>query len=287
MDSNERINMQKISFKDGVSETLLINLYFRSLENKLPKPLLKDEFSGAVVDKIDYDFSKFDSSDMSRIGVIIRAKYFDDEIIEFAKNKECIVVVQVGAGFDTRPLRLEHACPNAVFYDLDLPDVIKFRDELVPKAKQNFSLACSMLETAWMDELAGKYPQTPFIFVLEGVSMYFEESEMKGFFLNLAKRFKGEVALDLLNVWCCKMMAKNHTKHDTLKYIKDAKTKFGIDDPRDIERWDDEGCIKYLKTGIMMDMYLNRWPFKARLMRFIPTLKHSCTMSVYGLNLAQ
>ena len=76
-------------------------------------------------------------------------------------------------------------------------------------------------------------------------------------------------------------------KHDTLKYVKDAKTKFGIDDPRDIERWDDEGRIKYLKTGIMMDMYLNRWPFKARLMRFIPTLKRSCTMSVYGLNLAQ
>jgi len=37
--------MEKIAFTDAVSETLLINLYLRSLENKHPEPILKDEFS--------------------------------------------------------------------------------------------------------------------------------------------------------------------------------------------------------------------------------------------------
>lgn len=48
--------MEKIKFSDGVSETLLINLYFRSLENLVKKPILKDEFSGEIIKHLDYDF---------------------------------------------------------------------------------------------------------------------------------------------------------------------------------------------------------------------------------------
>jgi len=49
--------MKKIEFEGTVSETLLINLYFRSKENQETMPILKDEFSGDVVSKIDYDFA--------------------------------------------------------------------------------------------------------------------------------------------------------------------------------------------------------------------------------------
>lgn len=100
--------MEKIKFSDGVSETLLINLYFRSLENLVKKPILKDEFSGEIIKHLDYDFSKFDKSKLSRVGTVIRAKFFDDEILKIAnENKNCdLVIIQVGAGLDTRPLRL-------------------------------------------------------------------------------------------------------------------------------------------------------------------------------------
>lgn len=60
--------MEKIDFNNAISETLLINLYFRSLENKLENPIMKDEFSGAVVEKIDYDFKKFNTGKFSRVG---------------------------------------------------------------------------------------------------------------------------------------------------------------------------------------------------------------------------
>ena len=146
--------MKKIEFEGTVSETLLINLYFRSKENQETMPILKDEFSGDVVSKIDYDFAKFDRSTLSRVGTVIRARFFDDCILKFTREHPTAVIVQVGAGLDTRPLRLAPLCPEATFYDLDLPDVIALRDKLVPKAPRNYSLACSMLETAWMDELA-------------------------------------------------------------------------------------------------------------------------------------
>nr|WP_315018526.1 class I SAM-dependent methyltransferase [uncultured Campylobacter sp.] len=112
---------KKIKFNDAISETLFINLYFRALDNDEPDPILGDPFSRPVMQRIDYDFAKFKGGKFSKTGTVIRARFFDDEILDFAhKNAgEKLVVVQVGAGLDTRPLRLEKRLPDALFYDAD------------------------------------------------------------------------------------------------------------------------------------------------------------------------
>ena len=272
--------MEKIEFEGTVSETLLINLYFRSKENEEAKPILKDEFSGDVVSKIDYDFAKFDRSTLSRVGTVIRAKFFDDCILKFTREHPTAVIVQVGAGLDTRPLRLAPLCPEATFYDLDLPDVIALRDKLVPKAPQNYSLACSMLETAWMDELARKHAGAKFVFVLEGVSMFFEKPIFREFFLNLAARFSGLVLVDLLNDFATKM---NTRKHDTLKFMKEeVKIKMGIAGADEVEAWDKER-IKCLEIGTMMNMYKHRWGLVGRVMSWIKPFREACRMFVFAL----
>ncbi|WP_299029988.1 class I SAM-dependent methyltransferase [uncultured Campylobacter sp.] len=110
--------MEKIAFADIVSETLLINLYFRSKENEEAKPILKDEFSGDVASRIDYDFAKFDRSTLSRVGTVIRARFFDDCILKFTSEHPAAVIVQVGAGLDTRPLRLLRSAQRRPFTTL-------------------------------------------------------------------------------------------------------------------------------------------------------------------------
>ena len=272
--------MEKIAFTDAVSETLLINLYFRSRENKEAEPILKDEFSGEIVNKIDYDFSKFDRSTLSKVGVAIRARFFDDRIVKFIREHPTAVIVQVGAGLDTRPLRLAPVCPEATFYDLDLPDVIALRDKLVPKAPRNSSLPCSMLETAWMDELAAKHAGEKFIFVLEGVSMFFEKPIFQEFFLNLTARFSGLVLVDLLNNFATKM---NTRKHDTLKFMKEeVKLKMAVNGPAEVEAWDKER-IKCLEIGIMSSMYKHRWGLIGRVLGWIKPFREMCRMFVFAL----
>ena len=272
--------MEKIAFEGTVSETLLINLYFRSKENQETAPILKDEFSGDVVSKIDYDFAKFDRSTLSRVGTVIRARFFDDCILKFTREHPDAVIVQVGAGLDTRPLRLAPVCPEATFYDLDLPDVIALRDKLVPKAPRNYSLPCSMLETAWMDELARKHAGEEFVFVLEGVSMFFEKPIFREFFLNLAARFSGLVLVDLLNDFATKM---NTRKHDTLKFMKEeVKIKMGIAGADEVEAWDKER-IKCLEIGTMMNMYKHRWGLVGRAMGWIKPFREACRMFVFAL----
>ena len=272
--------MEKIEFEGTVSETLLINLYFRSKENQETTPILKDEFSGDVVSKIDYDFAKFDRSTLSRVGTVIRARFFDDCILKFTREHPTAVIVQVGAGLDTRPLRLAPVCSEATFYDLDLPDVIALRDKLVPKAPRNYSLPCSMLETAWMDELAAKHAGEEFVFVLEGVSMFFEKPIFREFFLNLAARFSGLVLVDLLNDFATKM---NTRKHDTLKFMKEeVKLKMGIAGADEVEAWDKER-IKCLEIGTMMNMYKHRWGLVGRVMSWIKPFREACRMFVFAL----
>ena len=77
--------MEKIAFTDAVSETLLINLYLRSLENKHPEPILKDEFSKDVVNRIEYDFAKFDRSKLKQI--YERASKLNSNFIKSAQTQ--------------------------------------------------------------------------------------------------------------------------------------------------------------------------------------------------------
>ena len=272
--------MEKIAFADIVSETLLINLYFRSKENEEVRPILKDEFSGDVASRIDYDFAKFDRSTLSRVGTVIRARFFDDCILKFTREHPAAVIVQVGAGLDTRPLRLAPLCPEATFYDLDLPDVIALRDKLVPKAPRNYSLACSMLETAWMDELARNHAGAKFVFVLEGVAMYFEKAVFQEFVLNLSERFEGLLLTDLINKFAARSNAR---KHDVLKFMKgDVKFKMSVEGADEVEAWDKER-IKCLEIGTMTNMYKHRWGLIARMLSYIKPFREACRMFVFAL----
>ena len=49
------------------------------------------------------------------------------------------------------------------------------RRELIPEQPDNVYIAASLLETDWMDDLRRKHPEAEFIFIVEGVLMYFYE----------------------------------------------------------------------------------------------------------------
>ena len=272
--------MQKPNFKNSVSETLLINLYMRHLDFKGAAPILNDPFSSAVVEQIDYDFAKFDDARLSKTGTIIRAKFFDDETLRLAAEFDCPVIVQLGAGLDTRPLRLQSALPSAIFYDLDLPDVIAVRDALLPKAQNNFSLPRSMLDPSWMDELAAKHGSAGYIFILEGVSMYFEKEEFKEFFIALSQKFRGYVLSDFMSNFAVKKF--DHKRHDAMRHMQNAPFKMGISGGAEVQSWD-SAHIRFVREAAMMKMYREHWSLKARLFSLIPAFCNACKMFVFKI----
>ena len=80
---------------------------------------------------------------LSEVGCVVRGWYFDRAVRRFIERYPHPVVVNVGCGLDTRFQRI--ADPKAIFYDMDLPEVIALRRELIPEQPANHYLADSLL----------------------------------------------------------------------------------------------------------------------------------------------
>ncbi|ETD17544.1 hypothetical protein HMPREF1199_01795 [Hoylesella oralis CC98A] len=140
---------EKIKFSGVVQETLLIPLYMRAVESKRRADnILKDDFAEGLVDRIDYNFAKLKNAKMSYVGCVVRGRYYDDAVRSFILSHRNPVVVNVGCGFDTRYQRiLEH--DRAVFYELDLPEVIELRRHLIPEQQGDTYIEGSLLDDCW------------------------------------------------------------------------------------------------------------------------------------------
>ena len=187
-----------------MAETLLIPLYMRAKESRRAHPILDDKAAERLADSLEYDYSQFDGAKLSEVGCVVRGWYFDRAVRRFIETHPNPVVVNVGCGLDTRFQRIGGG--KAIFYDMDLPEVIALRRELIPEQPGNVYIAASLLETDWMDDLRRRHPDGAFIFVVEGVLMYFYEKQVKSFLRAVASRFGGgELWFDV----CGTMMSRH------------------------------------------------------------------------------
>lgn len=151
---------QKCKFKSIVAETLLIPLYMRAKESRRDNPILNDKTAERLAVSLEYDYSQFDGAKLSEVGCVVRGWYFDRAVRRFIETQPNPVVVNVGCGLDTRFQRIGDR--KAVFYDMDLPEVIALRRQLIPEQPGNIYIAASLLETDWMDDLLRKHPDSKY-----------------------------------------------------------------------------------------------------------------------------
>ena len=122
--------------KNTVQETLIIPLYARKMCSELYPNLYRDEAALRLVGAVDYDFSaleKKSKSLMQRFGFLEVAMRQNDLAIEVREYLKChpnAAVVNLGCGLDSTG----RACDNGKckLYNLDFPDVIAVRNELLP-----------------------------------------------------------------------------------------------------------------------------------------------------------
>jgi O-methyltransferase involved in polyketide biosynthesis len=173
-----------------VEETLLLPLYFRAIESQRPDALLKDENAVALVRQGCFDFTRIGQAphdEASQVAVILRNRELDRRARDFLARCPDAGVVHLGCGLDSRFERVENG--RGEWYDLDLPDVIALRRQYLGGERDRYHLlACSMLDEAWLCAVYPLRPR-PFLFLAEGVFMYFSEAQVKSFVLMLQKRF--------------------------------------------------------------------------------------------------
>ena len=244
---------QKHEFKSIVAETLLIPLYMRAKESRRERPILNDKAAECLADSLEYDYSRFDGAKLSEVGCVVRGWYFDRAVRRFIGTHARPVVVNVGCGLDTRFQRIGGG--KAVFYDMDLPEVIALRRELIPEQPGNAYIAASLLETGWMDDLLRRHPDAEFIFIVEGVLMYFYEKQVRSFLHAVVSRFGGgELWFDV----CGTMMSRHGVKPDSLRK-HEAQIRSGINDGHRVEQW--EPVLQLIEQANYMKFFRPRWGF--------------------------
>ena len=123
--------------KNTVQETLILPLYSRKLCSELYPNLYRDETAVRLIDQIDYDFSEAEKNSrslMQRFGALEVAMRQNDlafEVQAYLKKHPCAAVVNLGCGLDNTG----RACDNGrcKIYNLDFPDVIALRQQLLPQ----------------------------------------------------------------------------------------------------------------------------------------------------------
>ena len=224
--------MSKITLQSQnvVAETLLIALYARALEAQCPAPLVRDDKAIALVKQIDYDFSRFKLRGHDQATTIMRLREFDRQARGFLARHPEAVVVHIGCGLDTRFERVDNG--QVEWYDLDLPEVINLRHNLMDETVRCRFLGYSVFDRAWLDTVS-IHAGRPFLFLAEGVLPYFEEAQVKDLVLLLKEQFPGaELVCDAMTPF----MIRLHNLELIFSKIS-ARLHWGLKHGRDLESW--------------------------------------------------
>ena len=236
--------------KNTVQETLSIPLFARKVCSELYPDLYRDETAVRLIDQIDYDFSEAEKNSrslMQRFGsleVAMRQGDLAFEVRDYLKDHPNAAVVNLGCGLDSTG----RACDNGSckIYNLDFPDVIAVRNELLPVGEREENIPCDLNDTAWFSQIDATDGA---IFFASGVFYYFLTEQVKALVQRMADAFPGGVLVfDVANRTAVKMIAKTWLKSAK---IQDVGAYFAVSDaPQEIGPWDSR--LQVTSRGYML-----------------------------------
>jgi O-methyltransferase involved in polyketide biosynthesis len=176
-----------------IEQTAFVTAYARALDSRWPRPILGDTLSDEIVAKIDYDFQGLRVPSSAVRQTALRAKLLDDRVGAFISEHPDAVVVALGAGLDTGMQRVKP--PATVdWYSVDLPHVIELRDQLVPAGDHAYSVAASLADDAWTDQIPSERPT---MLVADGLLAFLSEPVIINLFRHIPEHFRsGELAIN-------------------------------------------------------------------------------------------
>jgi O-methyltransferase involved in polyketide biosynthesis len=162
----------------------------------------------------------------------------------------------MGCGFDTAFQRVDNGTMRRI--DLDLPDVIELRSELLPPGPRQRSLGTSVLDPGWIGEIDAS--EGVFI-VAAGLLCYFEEQQVRDLLVRLARAFPGGgMVLDTFSPLGMRVSNRRVLRDSGMDAA--AVLRWCIRRPRDIQHWDD--AIRVVSCSGLYSSVSGRLPFLQR-----------------------
>jgi O-methyltransferase involved in polyketide biosynthesis len=120
-----------------------------------------------------------------QINSAVRAHNFDTELRKLIAQYPEATIINIGAGLDTTFQRVDNG--HIFWYDLDLPDTIALRRQLIPEGERNRFIAKSVFDRSWFSDVEVRGSRV--IFMAAGVLAYFTSHDIRKLFLDLSGEF--------------------------------------------------------------------------------------------------
>jgi O-methyltransferase involved in polyketide biosynthesis len=232
-----------------VSRTAILLLICHAIEAGKKNPVFNDPMAGPCLDKLISIASEEDKRWItkkkreyegirrrdSKAGVR-RWKAFDNAANRFiADNPKC-TVINLACGFDTRFWRIENE--KCRYIELDLPEVIKMKKEILKDDLGYEVIGGSVLDTSWIDKVTIN-GNTNFLLLAEGLFMWFPQQDAARVFKEIGERFvRSQLVLDMVPEKYTKGIWKSFIRlHSRIDWGLDVSWAFGFKDPHDIEAY--------------------------------------------------
>ena len=255
--------------KNTVQETLVIPLFGRLVCSERFPELFNDPEAKRICDSLDYDFAEKRPKMESAAGLFgaleVAQRQYDlrCEVKAYLKNHPKASVVNLGCGLDDTFSKCDNG--ECMGYNIDLPDVIKVRDDLLPAGEREQNIACDLNDFSWMDRIDASGGA---VFFAAGVFYYFKTEDVKRLFSAMAEHFPQAVlAFDSCNAKGAKMMRSTWLKEAR---ITDVSAFFSLEDEKELTGWSDHFRSVTAKSYMRgyRDIYKNVGLFHKLMIRF-------------------
>ena len=232
-----------------VSRTAILLLICRAIEAEKNKTLFNDPMAVLCLERLMSIASEEDKRWILREkrmyeGIHERdakagarkGKVFDNAANRFiADNPKC-TVINLACGFDTRFWRIENE--KCKYIELDLPEVITLKKEILKDHLGYELISCSVLDTSWIDKVTSS-GNTGFLLLAEGLFMWLPKQDATRLLQEIAARFDlSQLVLEMVLEKYTKGIWKSLLRlHSRLEWGLNVAWVSGIKNPHDLEAY--------------------------------------------------
>lgn len=176
----------------GVKDTLYIPLTARIYASKKIPEFFYDEKALELEKELPDHSVEENANEYMHIASVARFAIFDTVIREFIAAHGICNIVNLGCGLETCYYRIQDL--RATFYELDLPEVIAIRRNVLGESEKEVLLSGSLFDVEWTKQVNTKLPT---LMVVAGVFQYFHTEEVEAFLKQVKEIFEdAEIVFD-------------------------------------------------------------------------------------------
>ena len=232
------------SISSGVSATAFLTALARNEATEDPNIEFADHYAKRFAELCPPGIRSITRGTIGLSTAVARSRIIDELITEALRDSLVDCFLNLGAGFDSRPYRLDELC-RIKSIEIDLPEILEFKEAILPEGESPGELRRVSCDLSNLDELANALTShccgTNVLLISEGLLTYFPTS----FVSDLATWI---FRLNIVSNWIADVITIPSAEHLSLMSRQQGFRNIEMYGLQDLEVFESHGwrCDRYL-----------------------------------------